>query len=489
MDYIEAKSESSLKKNVVLNVIKAVTSLLFPLITYRYASRILLPIGMGKYNYVVSIIGYFQLFAGLGVSIYSITEGAKIRGDRLKLSVFSTEVLLINICSMIISYLILFLMIFIGAFRGYEKLIIIYGLTILFNTVGVSWIYNISEDFLFITIRTIIFQIFSLILLFVLVNDENDLLVYTGLTVVATAGANICNVFCLKKHIDLLPKNVNKYDLRRHIKPIFTLFIASAASTIYLHSDKIMLELFHGDYTVGIYSSAVKLITVVSTFIVAYRDALLPRLSFYIANDRFDQAKKLTLKSLSGIYMIVIPAMIGLILLSKEMIVFVSSIDYIDGTISLKILSLELLFSPISAFIAYEVLVPLKKTIIVTIATSVAAVENIVFNFLLIPYFFERGAAIATLISEVTVFIILYYHIRGIVDMSLIRKQLFQYIIASFIMTMVLFIILLSKLPWNITVIVSLVIGGGVYFMTLLLLKNPIIIDLFQKIHIQKRKG
>ena len=56
----------SLKVNAVVNMAKTVLSLVFPLITFPYVSRVLGVNRMGKYNFANSVISYFLLIAALG---------------------------------------------------------------------------------------------------------------------------------------------------------------------------------------------------------------------------------------------------------------------------------------------------------------------------------------------------------------------------------------------------------------------------------------
>ena len=79
-------------------------NIIFPIISFPYASRILLPSGIGKVNFANSIIEYFVMFAALGVVSYATREVAKIRDDNHKLNAFSREILLINFISTAISY-------------------------------------------------------------------------------------------------------------------------------------------------------------------------------------------------------------------------------------------------------------------------------------------------------------------------------------------------------------------------------------------------
>lgn len=73
------EQQKSLKLNMVLNAIRGILSVLFPLITFPYVSRILGVENIGKYNYANSIISYFLLLSGLGIGSYAIRDGAALR--------------------------------------------------------------------------------------------------------------------------------------------------------------------------------------------------------------------------------------------------------------------------------------------------------------------------------------------------------------------------------------------------------------------------
>lgn len=66
--------KKSLSINAVLNATRSVLNMLFPLITYPYITAVLSVDELGKYNFSLSIINYFALIAGLGVSSYAIRK-------------------------------------------------------------------------------------------------------------------------------------------------------------------------------------------------------------------------------------------------------------------------------------------------------------------------------------------------------------------------------------------------------------------------------
>ena len=95
--------QKSISINLIANSIKTLMGIIFPLITFPYASRVLGAAGIGKVNYASSIISYFSMFAALGISTYAVREGARIRDDKEKFSKFAKEMLNINLCPTVIS--------------------------------------------------------------------------------------------------------------------------------------------------------------------------------------------------------------------------------------------------------------------------------------------------------------------------------------------------------------------------------------------------
>lgn len=96
--------KKSLGVNALLNSIRSILNILFPIITFPYVSRVLKVRGIGIYNFSNSIVSYFLLVAALGISTYAIREGAKLRDNKRKISKFVSEVFTINLCSTLISY-------------------------------------------------------------------------------------------------------------------------------------------------------------------------------------------------------------------------------------------------------------------------------------------------------------------------------------------------------------------------------------------------
>lgn len=387
--------------NAILNVIKSVMSLLFPLITFPYISRILGVENIGKINFSTSIVNYFILIAGLGISTFGIRECAKRRGDKKELSLFASQLFSFNIITAMLSYLILFLFfIFSTTMRQYYILIIIYAFQILLNTIGTDWINVALEEFKYITLRYIICQIISIIAMFLFIHTEGDYIFYAIISVIALSGANIVNFFHVRKFCSIR-FNLN-IPWKEFSKPILYIFIASLATTIYTNLDVTMLGYLKDDYTVGIYSCALKVYRILKQIMIAIIFVYEPRLSFMINQDK-QQYNKMVNRLFNIMLTLLIPLVVGTICISKNAILLFAGEKFKEAAGILVILSISVIFSTIAYFIIHIIMLPKGKEKQIGIPTIIGALCNVIANSILIFMFGIKGAAIATVLAELSV--------------------------------------------------------------------------------------
>ena len=211
---------ASIKGNIVLNGINTVTSILFPMVTFPYAARVLLPDGIGAVNFLNSIIGYIVLLTSVGIPLYAVKEIAKYRDDKVLRDKTTVEILILSSILCLIGYIgVWFLAEYIPRIHQQISLFYILSLTIVFNAIGVNWFYQGIEDFKFITYRAIAIRILSTSFLFIFVKSPDDILVYGAITVGATVGNNFINFIHLRKYIDIAAIRIQELEIARHVKP------------------------------------------------------------------------------------------------------------------------------------------------------------------------------------------------------------------------------------------------------------------------------
>lgn len=482
----EFMKKKSLGINAFLNGLRSILNLIFPLITFPYVSRILSVGGMGIYNFSNTYVNYFVLIAGLGVSTYAVREGAKYRDDKEKISTFSSQVFTINIISTIVAYVLLIIsLIIFGNLNNYVSCILIFSLQILFTTLGTEWIYTIYEDYAYITIRSIIFKIISIVLLFLLVRNTNDYLWYAAITVFAGVGSNLLNYIHAKSFVTIKLVKIKQTNWKYHLKPILIIFATTAAVTIYVSSDTTILGLLKSDYAVGIYSTSVKIYTMVSTLISSVLMVTVPRLAMLIGKKRFKEYNKVLGDVIGTLSILIFPAIIGLIMLSKEVVLIIAGNKYLPSVDSLRIISWAMLFSTFSFVFNQCVLIPAKRELKSLRNTLITAVINVALNFVLIPLWSYNGTSLSTVIAEFMVMFLNGWSARDIVKPILFSKKTMKNILSSIIGSAgIVLICWLCNMGWNsliLKTIFSVVLSVIVYVAILVLLRNEIVGNILKR--------
>lgn len=397
----------SIKKNTLFNIIKTCSSILFPLIVFPYVSRTLLPDNIGKVNFAQSFVSYFALIASLGVQTYAIRECAAVSNDKRKLSNISSQIFSINMCMTIVAYVALFItLLFANKVQNYRTLIIIQSATILFTTLGSDWLNSAMEDFKYITLRTIGFQILSLIAMFSFVHTPNDYYKYAIITVLSTSGANIANIWYRKKYCDV--KFTLDIEWKRHMVPISLLFVMMLSQTIFHNADITMLGLMKDDYQVGLYTTAHKVTNLVSTVVQSVILVVIPRLSQLFANNDWESANKLLRKLLLLNIGLGLPCVTGVIMLAKDITWLVGGDEFAEAAPVMQILILAFMFSLVGgSFLGNAVLIPTKNEKYYMIVCCITAVANVIINAILIPHLAAIGAAIATAFNGLIILLLL----------------------------------------------------------------------------------
>lgn len=481
--------KKSLKINMLLNTIKGLMSIFFPLISFPYVSKILGVYSIGRYNFSSSIINYFVLIAGLGINTYAIREGARLREKKEEFSQFSDEVFSINIIATIISYLLLALtIIIVPKFHNYQLLIAILSIQIGFRTIGIEWVYSIFEDYAYITIRSIIFQFLSLILLFAFVHISDDLWVYACITVFSAAGANVLNYFHARKYCRV--KFTTKIDLIKHMKPIVVLFAMNIATTIYISSDTTILGFLCSDNAVGIYSVSTKIYNIVKQILSAVVIVSIPRLSALLGDKDEGGFKVMATDIYSTLLTVVTPAVLGIILLRKEIVLIIADNSYINANTSLALLSIALFFCMGAWFWGQCILVPLQKENIVFRITVISAVINIGLNFVLIPLWQENAAALTTIMAEGCAFILCRHEAKKIMNFGGTGKTVLKVGLGCIGMIFVTIVLTPIKDKMFIYTFLEIILCITIYFAIEIVLKNEsvngIVLSLRNKLNRKK---
>lgn len=472
----------SVKFNFVMNFILTISNFIFPLITFPYASRILGAQGIGTVTFATSVITYFSMFGMLGIPTYGIRTCAKVRNDKEKLTKTVQEILLLNITVMIVSMILLFIsVLIIDKLAAQKFLYLIMSISLIFNVLGVDWLYKALEKYSYITVRSIIFKFISLILLFLFVKNPDDYVIYGAITMFAAVGSNALNFYNLRKLIDI--KLSSNLDVKQHIKPIMTFFMLTVSTTIYVNVDTTMLGFIKGDTEVGFYTAAVKVKQILVSVVTSLGTVLLPRLAFYYSQNKLNEFKELVKKAMSFVLLISIPLVVYFIIYAKESILFLSGHRFIPAVYPMQLILPSVIFIGMSNLMGIQILVPTGRERFVVHSTILGAIVDVAINVFTIPLFGASGAAIAGSIAEFSVMMVQIFILKDLI-LPMIKNIQFWKIIFSVVISSILTIYLIGFLRVNyfFILLTSGILFFCLYLLMLLILKEEFVYSAIKSI-------
>lgn len=470
----------SITLNFIMNILLSMSSFIFPLITFPYVSRILGAEGNGRIELATSFVFYFTMVSQLGLPTYGIKACASLRDDRKALSRTVHELMAINAIMMVAAYIVFFILLgMIPRLKEEKLLYVICSASVLLTTLGMEWLFKAMEQYSYITLRSLVFKIISVIAMFLLVHQKSDYQIYAAISVFASAGSYLMNLTQLPKYIDLKP--VGNYNIRQHLKPVLVLFAYSCATTIYSNLTSVMLGFMTTDADVGYYAVSIKLKHILVSIVTALGAVLLPRVSYYYNQGKLEDFWNTIRKSMHVVLLLAAPLTLYCMIAAAPAIRFLAGDGYAQSVAPMIWIMPTLLFIGMTYVIGIEVLIPTGKETIVLIASVVAAVVDVIVNALLIPSMRASGAAIGTLVAEAVVFVIQFWYMRKEMTPIFRSIKLWKPVVALVLAAIPTFFLRSLSIPDFWLLAVTAVVFFGVYGIALLLCKDSMVTELLNK--------
>ncbi len=401
---------STTRKNVLSSIALSLSQVLFPLITFPYASRILHPEGVGLVTFTDSFAQFFVYVAGLGIPIYGVREVAKRRGNRLELNKVTSELLAIHLIATF-ACLLAFVCItqFSVRLRQSGGLFMIGYAILLSNAFLFEWFFQGIEEFTFIVRRSVFFKMVTVVLLFLLVRTAADTGWYYGLTLLSLFCSALVNMYYARRFVTI---SFRKLAVKQHLRPLFFLFATVAATSIYVILDNVILGFISGERYVGYYSTAMRISRISTMMVSAAGVALVPRLSALLNDGDVAGARKLLEKSLQLVVLLSVPIAFGTILLAPEFVLLFGGEKFLESVKVLRMVAFSALFIGLAQVFSLQILLPLHRERDMLTSIGIATLISLLLNFTLIPAYRHVGAAGSSLLTELVGCTLLWYFSR-----------------------------------------------------------------------------
>lgn len=474
----------SIKFNFIMNAILTVSSVIFPMITFPYYSRILGAEGTGSIGFAISVVAYFTMIASLGVPTYGIRACAKVRDNKEKLSQTVQELLIINGITTALMYIAFFVSLSVVPKFGEQKeILIMVSVSIVLNTMGGQWLYSALEKYSYITLCTLVFKILGIVLMFAFIHKPEDYILYGGISAIASYGSGILNFINMRKYVTL--KKTGPYDFKRHIKPILTFFLMSASISIYTNLDKVMLGFMKTNTDVGYYDASVRIKTILVSVVTSLGTVLLPRMSFYIEKGEKEAFNRTLTKAFRFVMVAATGLMVFFILFARESILLLSGNEFLPAVLPMQLLMITLLLIGLSNITGIQILTPLGEEQKVLISILAGATLDFILNLFLIPRYASAGAAFATVMAELVVLVVQCIYLKdmlkGLIKNISFGKILIAVAVATggaFGIQSVVHFSANTFLQLFIALAMEAVVFFGIYGGLLMLMKEPLVLEI-----------
>ena len=384
--------------NFIYNVALTLSTYLINLVLFPYVSRVLGVDMVGKVGFVNDTIGYFSLFAMMGIATVGIREIAACGEDRERRSkVFSSLMALVGILTAVVMAIYLGSLFVVNRFQADRNLFLIGTGSLLFTSMLIEWFYQGMEDFRYITVRSVLVKLVYAAAVFLTVRRPEDYLRYFLLTVGAVVVNAIINICHSRRFATLSFRNV---DLKAYLKPTFSLGLYKIMVSMYTTFNVVYLGFVASNAEVGYYYAAKKLFYILLGLFSAFTAVMLPRMSALVETRQEEEFHRKIGQTFDLVFAVGIPLTLFLVVMAPRIIGLMSGPGYEGAVLPMRIISPVLLLSGMAQIWVIQVLMPLKQDRIILLSSAIGAVTGILINILLVGRLGAVGSAIVLLCSE-----------------------------------------------------------------------------------------
>lgn len=479
-------NEKSIKKNFLYSTFYQILTMILPLVTAPYVSRVLGADGIGTYSYTSSFQAYFAMFAALGALSYGQREIARNRDDVEKRSRLFWEIEAMVVITTVATISVWF--VFSIMYIRYTAIFLVLAINLIAVIFDISWFFSGLEEFQYIVVKNTAVKLLTVVLLFVLIKDKNDLLLYVGLMAGGTLAGNMSMWTKLPKFVK--KSSMKSIHLKHHIKESFIYFVPTIATSVYTVLDKTMIGLItNSSYENGYYEQATKIINMGKALAFTSLNSVMGARTAYLFKEK--KTKEIHQKiedSLNYILLMAFAVCFGIIGVADGMVPWFFGDGYEPVAGLLKMLSPIIIIVGISNCLGSLYYSPVGKRATSAKFIITGSVCNLIFNSMFIPILGATGAVIGSLSAEAIITILYVAFSDGYAKVGLLLRLSWKRVVAAGIM-------LAAIIPFNsffeksiYLTVIQVAVGVLVYGGVLLVLKDEYMIR-FGKQYVGKIKN
>lgn len=377
-----------------------------PLITLPYITRILGAAEYGVFSIAFNLIGYFQVVVEFGFAMSGARKASLSKGIDELHKTFTA----IMLSRLLLCFLCFFAALGYSSFFMHSKkqsfCLVLLFLIPLGTVFQQTWVFQGLQKMQYITITSVISRIVSLICIFTLVKDKNDLALYCICYSITTVLIGAIGTFLAITKLKLRLVKITVQDVIEEIKSGWYVFTTSLSAKIFSTFGVTILGIMATEYEVGIYSAIQKIPGVIMLAWFPIGQVLYP-ISSKRMTESYIEGRKYVKNIRNKIVPVFLFGIICVALPAKLIVEISFGKEYVDYFYILYPLLAWVLLGILNNFKGIQVLLAGGYSKEYSKCFQVGVLSNVVLDIVLIKFFRLIGAALAVAISELILSVLL----------------------------------------------------------------------------------
>ena len=365
---------------------------LFPLLTMPYLARVIGPVGFGKIAFALAVIVWIQTIVDWGFSFTATRDIAQNRNDINKVSEILSVVLVTKILISVFAFFILWaFVVYVPMLKENSNILFISYLMIPGYILFPDWFFQAIEKMQYTTIFSLIIKFIFTVLVFILIEDENDYILQPLITAIGYILCGMVSLFLIFYkwgYRFFFPSITSVFAA---IKGSANIFIFNLVPNLYNSFSILLLNLYGGTAANGFFDGGNRFVTLFQNL-----QLVLSRTFFPFLSRRID--RHLFFAKLNFIVGVLFCAL--LFTFAPIIVDFMLGNDFQESVVIIRILSLSLVSLAVANTYGTNYLIIYHHDKEMRNITMISSLIGFLIAFPLINNYSCVGAALTILISR-----------------------------------------------------------------------------------------
>jgi O-antigen/teichoic acid export membrane protein len=316
----------------------------------------------------------------------------------------------LHILSSFVSILIYAVTLFILWFKINDPRLVLFSFSFLMvNAFACEWYYYGTEQFRFITSRSVITRVCGLASIFILIRQPADYYIYYGI-IAATGIVNIA--WNLGGLLTRLRVQLFNGSWQMHIRRTWVTYSISLMYSVSLMLDNVLLGLVSAAAFVAFYAFAVKLVRLASSVLTDTLLVFFPHAVTLLHQQEKTKFQQAILRNIQLLNLFSLPIGVGLFFLSEEITSVIFGPSFSPVAADLRILCVVPFIRCYNLFLSKQVLMAYDNERLYLKSLLFSGLIFVASTIILSYLYQDKGASVAMVLYECSLLIFNYYFVK-----------------------------------------------------------------------------